>query len=162
MFDKDTSYLDKLEETQKGKYLTFSLGDEYYGIEILFVTEIIGIQPITVMPELPDYMRGVINLRGEIVPVLDARSRFGKVVLEYNERTCIIVVNVSGLAIGIIVDAVSEVLIIDEHDIVPPPILFNSGLNYIKAIGKNDEQVVLILDCTRILSDDELDLIRDI
>ena len=93
----DTKILEQIgqeEDTQKGKFLTFSLGNESYGLEIKYVTEIIGIQPITEVPELPEYIRGIINLRGKIIPVMDVRLRFKKPFNEYNERTCIIVIDV--------------------------------------------------------------------
>lgn len=147
------------EDTQKNKFLTFSLGVEYYGIEILYVTEIVGIQPITEVPELPTFIKGIINLRGKIIPVMDARLKFQKEPKDYNDRTCIIVIDVQNISIGIIVDAVSEVLNISEENIVPPPPLGNTN-NYIKSVGKNDNQVTLILDCERLLSEDELDELK--
>ncbi|MCX7615117.1 MAG: chemotaxis protein CheW, partial [Clostridiales bacterium] len=96
------------EDTQKDKYLTFLVGTEYFGIEISQVEEIIGIQDITHIPELPGYIKGVINLRGKIVPVMDVRIRFKKEPLKYNDRTCIIIVDIRGIEIGLIVDSVSE------------------------------------------------------
>lgn len=123
---------DMEEDTQKGKYLTFILDDESYGIGINNVTEIIGIQPITLVPELPDYIRGIINLRGKIIPVMDVRLRFKKDFREYNDRTCIIVIDINDLSIGLIVDSVSEVLIIPDQDIVPPPNLSKVSNKYIK------------------------------
>lgn len=109
------------EDTQKGKFLTFLLGKEVYAIEIKFVIEIIGIQPITELPESPAYVKGIINLRGKIIPVMDVRLRFKKKPVEYNDRTCIIVVEVQDISVGLIVDNVSEVLSITDEDIVPPP-----------------------------------------
>ena len=148
------------EDTQKGKYLTFSLDNEYYGIDIMYVTEIVGIQPITVVPELPEFIKGIINLRGKIIPVMDARVKFKKKEKEYNDRTCIIVIDVLNLSIGIIVDAVSEVLNISEDNIVPPPNLNKNGRKYIKSVGKSDEHVTLILDCEKLLNDNEIDEIK--
>ncbi|MDP4095008.1 MAG: chemotaxis protein CheW, partial [Bacillota bacterium] len=89
-----TNAFDQEEDTQKDKYLTFVVGSETYGIEIRHVTEIIGIQPITEVPELPEYIRGIINLRGKIIPVMDVRMRFKKSFKEYNDRTCVIVVDI--------------------------------------------------------------------
>jgi len=108
------------EDTQKGKFLTFSLGAEVYGIEIKFVTEIIGMQPITEVPDLPKYVKGIINLRGKIIPVIDVRLRFKKPAVEYNDRTCIVVVDIKGIAVGLIVATVAEVLTITDQNIVPP------------------------------------------
>ncbi|MEW9123427.1 MAG: chemotaxis protein CheW [Thermotaleaceae bacterium] len=145
------------EDTQKGKFLTFLLGEESYGIEIRYVTEIIGIQPITEIPELPDYIRGIINLRGKIIPVMDVRLRFKKAFREYNDRTCVIVIDIGDISIGLIIDSVSEVLAIDEENIVPPPDMNRGSSNrYIKGIGKVDKDVKLILDCEKLLGEEEI------
>lgn len=145
------------EDTQKGRFLTFSLGKESYGIEIKFVTEIIGIQAITEIPELPEYVKGIINLRGKIIPVMDVRLRFRKEPKEYNDRTCVIVVDIKDVPIGLIVDSVAEVLTIPDQDIVDPPQI-NKGLNnrYIKNIGKVGSEVKLLLDCEKLLTEEEL------
>lgn len=162
MLEDNIGIQNALESTQKGKYLTFSLDEEFYGIDIINVTEIVGIQPIVVMPELPSFLKGVINLRGEIIPVMDARNRFDKDEVEYNDRTCIVVVDVKQASIGIIVDAVSEVLSMEDKNIVPPPLLVSGAQSYVKAIGKDEDQVILILDCERIIDDDELGEIKAI
>ncbi len=148
------------EDTQKGKFLTFCLGEESYGIDIMYVTEIVGIQPITVVPELPDFIKGIINLRGTIIPVMDARVKFKKEIKQYNDRTCIIVIDVLDLSIGIIVDAVSEVLNISEENIVPPPNLNAGARKYIKGVGKSENNVTLILDCETLLDENEIDEIK--
>lgn len=151
------------EDTQKGKFLTFSLGKEVYAIEIKFVIEIIGIQPITELPELPKYMKGIINLRGKIIPVMDVRLRFKKKPVEYNDRTCIIVVEVQDISVGLIVDNVSEVLSIADEDIVPPPEMNERKKNrYIKAIGKVEDEVKLILDCEKLLNDNDVETISQV
>jgi purine-binding chemotaxis protein CheW len=153
----DESILEQEEDTQKGRYLTFSLGKESYGIEIKYVTEIIGIQTITQIPELPEYIKGIINLRGKIIPVMDVALRFKKQPREYNDRTCVIVVDFSDLSIGLIIDSVSEVVTISDQDIVDPPQL-NKGTNnrYIKNIGKVENDVKLLLDCEKLLTEDEV------
>jgi len=153
---EDKMYDEMLEDTMKGKFLTFSLGAEFYGIDILYVTEIVGIQPITVVPEFPEFIKGIINLRGQIIPVMDARAKFKKDTIEYNDRTCIVVVQVNEISIGIIVDAVSEVLEIADENIVPPPMVGGTGRKYIKSVGKHENSVVLIIDCEKLLSTDEL------
>jgi purine-binding chemotaxis protein CheW len=154
--------LDFSEDTQKGKFLTFIVGHEVYGIEIRYVTEIIGIQAITAVPELPGYIRGIINLRGKIIPVMDVRLRFKKEFREYNDRTCVIVVDINEISVGLIVDGVAEVMVIPDEDIVPPPQV-NKGQNrYIKAIGKVGNDVKLILDCDKLLSDEELEKIGEV
>ena len=154
--------LDYEEDTQKGKYLTFTLGSESYGIEIRYVTEIIGIQPVTEVPELPEYIRGIINLRGKIIPVMDVRLRFKKPYREYNDRTCIIVIDVKAVSIGLIVDSVAEVLSIQDNEIVAPPEVSRSGNKYIKGIGKVGIDVKLILDCDRLLNENEAENLSNI
>ena len=150
-------FLEEEEDTQKDRYLTFLIGNEVYGIEIKYVTEIIGIQPITEIPELPDYIKGIINLRGKIIPVMDIRLRFKKEPKEYNDRTCVIVVEINSLSIGLIVDGVAEVLAIPEGDIVAPPEVKNGGNRYMKGIGKAGNEIKLILDCEHLLSEQEQD-----
>lgn len=156
-------HLEMEEDTQKNRYLTFSLGKETYGIEIKYVTEIIGLQVITEIPELPKYIKGIINLRGKVIPVMDIRLRFKKEELEYNDRTCVIVVDINDISIGIIVDSVAEVLTIPEVDIVEPPQM-NKGFNnrYIKSIGKVGESVKLLLDCEKLLNEDELEDLSEV
>lgn len=150
------------EDTQKGRYLAFSLGNESYGIEIQYVKEIIGIQIITEVPELPDYIKGIINLRGKIIPVMDIRLRFKKEAKQYNDRTCVIVVDIHELSIGLIVDSVSEVITIPEQDIVSPPQM-NKNFNnrYIKKIGKIGTDVKLLLDCEKLLTEDEYETLNE-
>lgn len=147
------------EDTQKGRFLTFNLGSESYGLEIKFVTEIIGIQPITEVPELPEYIRGIINLRGKIIPVMDVRLRFKKNFIEYNDRTCVIVIDIREVSIGLIVDSVSEVISIPETEIVEPPEVSRGGNKYIKGIGKVHGEVKLLLDCDKLLNEDEAECI---
>jgi purine-binding chemotaxis protein CheW len=146
--------LDETEEdTQKDKFLTFVVGEETYGIDILFITEIVGLQPITTLPEFPDYIKGIINLRGKIIPVMDVRVRFKKESRSYDERTCIIIINSVDTTLGLIVDAVAEVVIIPEKDIVVPPTLQGTvASRFIKAIGKVNDQVKLLLDCNQLLN----------
>ncbi len=146
------------EDTQKGRYLTFILDKETYGIEIQYVIEIIGIQTYTVIPEMPDYVKGIINLRGKIIPLMDVRIRFKKAEKEYNDRTCVIVVDIDGMSIGLIVDSVAEVLTIADEDRVEPPQMNQNDSNgYIKMIGKVGSDVKLLLDCTRLLSENEVE-----
>lgn len=155
-------WLGQEEDTQKDKFLTFSIGSEFFGIEIKYVTEIIGIQAITVVPELPDYVKGIINLRGKIIPVMDVRLRFKKASQEYNDRTCIVIIDVKEVDLGLIVDSVSEVLSIPEEDIVAPPEINRNQNKYIKAIGKVGSEVKLILDCNKLLTDEETEILGDI
>jgi len=154
--------LSQEEDTQKGKYLIFFIGNEEYGIEIRYVTEIIGIQSITPIPELPQYVKGVINLRGKIIPVMDVRLRFRKAEREYDERTCIIVIEIKDISIGLVIDRVSEVVDIADSEITPPPNV-GSGFHhkYIQGIGKVENGVKLLLDCDKLLNDDEIDIINE-
>ena len=151
------------EDTLKGRYLTFSIGNESYGIEVRYVTEIIGIQTITEIPELPEYVKGIINLRGKIIPVMDVRLRFKKYPRDYNDRTCVVVVDIGDITIGLIVDTVSEVITIPEQDIVDPPQM-NKGFNnrYIKNIGKAGGDVKLLLDCEKLLTADEIENLSEV
>lgn len=157
------SVIEQEEDTQKGKFLTFTSGNEAYGLDIKYVTEIIGIQDITEVPELPEYIRGIINLRGKIIPVMDVRLRFKKPFREYNDRTCIIVVEIKDISVGLIVDAVSEVLSIQDKDIVAPPDLNKNYSNrYIKGIGKVGKEVKLLLNCSKLLNDNEAECLGNI
>jgi purine-binding chemotaxis protein CheW len=150
------------EDTQKDRYLTFSICKESYGIEIKYVTEIIGMQAITEVPELPEYVKGIINLRGKIIPVMDIRLRFKKNPKEYTDRTCVIVVDINDVFLGLIVDSVSEVLTIPEQDIVDPPQMNKGfGNRYIKKIGKLGNETKLLLDCEKLLTEDELEALSD-
>lgn len=150
------------EDSQRDKYLTFSLGNEFYGIEIKYVTEIIGLQPITEVPELPQYIKGIINLRGKIIPVMDVRLRFKKDFKAYNDRTCVIVVDIKDISIGLIIDSVSDVITIPAEEVVPPPDLNRGANRYIQGIGKVGNDVKLLLDCNKLIADDELELLDNI
>ncbi len=152
--------LDQDEDTLKGKYLIFSMGAEMYGIEIRHITEIIGVQPITEVPRMPNYVKGISNLRGKIIPVMDVRLRFKKEPREYDDRTCIIVIDTNDISIGLIVDSVSEVLALRDDQIVPPPDVNRDGQKYIKGIGNVGGNVKLLLDCDKLLSAEELDILN--
>jgi purine-binding chemotaxis protein CheW len=150
-----------------GKYLTFLLVDEEYGLPIKKVKEIIGIMDITHIPKTPEFIRGVINLRGKIIPVMDLRLKFGLQCKEYNPRTCIIVFEIDTLEIrrqiGIIVDTVSEVVNIQELDIEPPPqygALVDEG--FLLGIGKVKEKVILLLDTHKVFGSNDLILLKEI
>jgi purine-binding chemotaxis protein CheW len=163
--------MSKLEETmdqavkaivdKEGKYLTFTLDNEEYGIGILKIKEIIGMMPITTVPQTPEFVKGVINLRGKVIPVVDLRLRFGMMAMDYTERTCIIVVEIEGMSetvmIGIVVDSVSEVLTIGGEDIEDTP-TFGTKLNtdYILGMAKMEGGVKILLDIDRVLSAKEI------
>ena len=138
------------------KYLTFKLAAEEYGVEILKVREIIGVQDITSVPQMPVFMKGVINLRGKVIPVMDLRLKFGLEEAEHTEQTCIIVVDV-GREIGIIVDTVSEVLDIDGEHIEPPPEMGGAvDTSFILGMGKVGDAVKILLHIDRVLTSEEL------
>lgn len=145
---------------REGKYLTFGTAGEEYGIGILKVKEIIGMMPITSVPQVPDFVKGVINLRGKVIPVIDLRLRFGISAMDYTERTCIIVVESQGQAesilMGIVVDSVSEVLNIKGTDIENTP-SFGATLDtgYVLGMAKLNGGVKILLDIDRVLSGDE-------
>jgi len=160
ILEQDTN--DLFEDTQKGKFLTFCMGQEFYGIEIKYVTEIIGLQPITEIPEMPEYIKGIINLRGKIIPVMDVRLRFKKPFREYNDRTCIVVIEISEVSIGLIVDTVSEVISISDEEIVAPPNVTKEGNKYIKGIGKVGSDVKLLLDSDKLLNETDLENLSDL
>jgi purine-binding chemotaxis protein CheW len=149
---------------REGKYLTFSLAGEEYGIEILKVKEIIGMMPITTVPRTPDFIKGVINLRGKVIPVVDLRLKFGMEKIAYNERTCIIVVEIKGkgesVLIGIVVDAVSEVLNIKGNDIEDTP-AFGTRVDtdYILGMAKTNGGVKILLDIDKVLSEEEFSVL---
>jgi len=145
------------EDTQKGKFLTFHIADEDYGIEIRYVTEIIGIQSITDVPDMPNYIKGVINLRGNVIPVMDVRQRFNLPEKAYEERTCIVVVNVDDKTVGLVVDKVNEVVDIPEGNIEPPPRTKAESGQYIQGMGKIDEEVKILLDVLKLLYCEDLE-----
>jgi purine-binding chemotaxis protein CheW len=140
-----------------GKFLTFFLAGEEYGIEILSVHEIIGMMPITSVPGTPEYVCGIINLRGKIIPIVDLRSKFGMESIAQTAETCIIVVHVQGVEVGVVVDRVSEVLNIAAGDIEPPP-SFGRDVNteYILGIGKSQTKVKILLNIDRVISSDQI------
>jgi purine-binding chemotaxis protein CheW len=157
----------KVTAEREGKYLTFTMDKEEYGIGILKVKEIIGMMPITPVPRTPEYVKGVINLRGKVIPVVDLRLRFGMDAIDYNERTCIIVVEIEGqsgtVMIGTVVDSVSEVLNIKGDDIEDTP-TFGTRLDtdYILGMAKMEGGVKILLDIDRVLTSVELALPKEV
>lgn len=151
------------EDTQKGKYMTFKSGNEYFAIGIQYVNEIIGFQNITVIPETEDYIKGLINLRGKIIPVIDVRLRFKQPPFEYNDRTCIIVINVKSTVVGLIVETIAEVVTIEEEDILPPPTIGRGDKvqnKYVYGIGKVGDSVKLLLNPDKLLNDEDINALE--
>jgi purine-binding chemotaxis protein CheW len=150
------------EDDQQGMYLTFELDREYYGLWIGYVSEIIGILPFTEVPELPAFVRGIFNLRGQIIPLMDMRLRFQKQFVEYDERSCVIVIEVGNNTVGLIVDSVSEVISFEEADIIQQPMLSSGVSNqFVKSIGKVGNAVKLLLDCDKLLSNQEVEILTN-
>lgn len=141
------------------KFLTLLLGKETYGIPILKVREIIGMMTITHVPKMPDYVKGVINLRGKIIPVIDLRLKFGMKDRAYDDRTCIVVTEIQAnegpKLSGLVVDTVSEVLDVPPTSIEPPPSSSHSELEFLTGLGKAKDKVVLLVDIDRILTEKE-------
>ena len=149
--------------TQHNKYVTFKSGNEYFAIKIEYVNEIIVYQEITEMPESEDYIKGLINLRGKIIPVIDVRVRFKQPELPYNDRTCIIVITVKDMVVGLIVEKIAEVVEITEDNILDSPSLGNMDKaqnRYVYGIGKVGESVKLLLDPERLLRDEDVALME--
>lgn len=151
----------KVMADREGKYLTFSLAGEEYGVGILKVKEIIGMMPITTVPRTPPFVKGVINLRGKVIPVVDLRLKFGMEEMAYTERTCIIIVEIKGqggsLLIGIVVDSVSEVLNIKGGEIEKTPTFrVNVDTEYILGMAKINGGVKILLDIDKVLGGEEI------
>lgn len=155
-------HTDSIVSHREGKYLTFNMAAEEYGIGILKIKEIIGMMPITSVPKTPEFVKGVINLRGKVIPVIDLRLRFGMETIKYDERTCIIVVEISADAgtvqIGIVVDSVSEVLNIQRDEIEDTPAFGTQlSMDYILGMAKMEGAVKILLDIDRVLSVAEIE-----
>lgn len=154
-----------VQETQQDKYVTFKSGNEYFGLKIQYVNEIIVFQEITEIPESEDYIKGLINLRGKIIPVIDVRIRFKQEPVEYNDRTCIIVINVKDTVVGLIVEKIAEVVEIKEENIIPSPTIGHEdkGQNkYVYGVGKVGDGVKLLLDPDKLLRDDILLMLEQV
>ncbi len=143
--------------TDGSQFLTFQLGEELYGVDILRVQEIKGYTTVTKIPNTPPHIKGVLNLRGTIVPIVELRTKFGLPTIEYTMFTVIIVVVVRQKVMGLVVDAVSDVLNIDKKDIQPPP-QFGAKVDvgFLNGIGKSGEKLVALLDMDRLLSEGDM------
>jgi purine-binding chemotaxis protein CheW len=143
---------------REGKYLTFFLDDEEYGLEILKVQEIIGLMPITRVPRAPHFLKGVVNLRGKVIPVVDLRLKFGMAEAETTDLTCIIVVQAGGVLSGLLVDRVSEVVDLATTDVAETPDFGASvDTDYIRGMGKSGERVTILLEIDRVLGEQDLE-----
>lgn len=160
MMSQVTGQTDKHE--MDGKYLTFWTDKQLFGVPITHVVQIVGMQTVTQIPEFPYYAKGVINLRGSIIPLIDARLRLGRQEAEYNERTCIIVISIRERLAGFIVDEVDSVVTITDDFISPPPQLGESAVNYILGVGTLEGGIVLLMDAHKIVGEDEIDLLTNL
>lgn len=154
-------------DTQQDKYVTFKSGNEYFALKIQYVNEIIVFQEITEVPESEDYIKGLINLRGKIIPVIDVRIRFKQEPIEYTDRTCIIVISVKDTVVGLIVEQIAEVVEITDENILPPPSASighedKTQNKYVYGVGKVGESVKLLLDPDRLLKDEDLTVLEQI
>ena len=142
------------------QYVTFLLGEETYGISILKLNEIIAYQNCTTIPNVPGFIKGVLNLRGIVVPVIDLRERFSMETKAYDQFTVIMILDVSGRIMGLIVDAVSDVITLNEEDIKPRPNFSTSISTYfIHGMGVKDNKFIILLDVDKLLSDEELNMV---
>ena len=141
-----------IEDVMQGKYLTFLVGDVGYGIEISYVVEIISVQEITLVPHTHAYVKGIINLRGTVVPVIDMGMRFGNGEVVYTDKTCIIVLSTDDMSVGILVDGVQDVSNIDDENIQDPPKTTGNAIrnNFIKAVGVSGGEVKQLIDVYRV------------
>lgn len=151
------------EDTLKNKYLIFHTEHQLFGIPISDVIQIVGMQELTAVPDFPNYAKGLINLRGTIIPIIDMRIRLKLEEKKYDERTCIIITNVNDLLIGFIVDSVEEVAKINESNVSEPPKVTSEYIyTYITGIAKLNNDIILVLDLKKILSEKELELITNL
>lgn len=146
--------VDYMSDDLAGKYLTFYIADNVYGVELMHVIEIISIQSITRVPNVPNYVKGIINLRGKIAPVIDIRLKFKLEERAYDERTCIIVVSIDNAQVGLIVDSVSEVTVIDSANLSAVTEINRINNNkFLKSIGRIGSKLILNIDCEKIFHD---------
>jgi purine-binding chemotaxis protein CheW len=153
---------DNEEDTQANKYMFFRIGTESYGIGIRHVIEIVEVQRISAVPDLPAYVKGVINLRGKVIPVVDLRLRFGMEERVYDDRTCIVVSEIGGVSLGFIVDTVEEVLEIPENQVEPAPRFktVSGKERYIAGMGKVGEHVKILLDVEKLVTDEDVRVLQ--
>lgn len=142
-----------------GKYLTFWIEQQLFALPIADVVQIVGMQTTTPIPEYPYYAKGIINLRGTIIPIIDVRLRLGKEEIPYSERTCIIVANIRGIAVGFIVDSVNEVTDISQEQISLPPRMSGDNTNaYLTGIAKHSQSVILLISTYKMLGEDVMEM----
>ena len=154
---EDTTNYHDNDENNLIQLVTFKIAEEEFGVDILKVQEIIRMMPITKVPNSPDFVEGVINLRGKVIPVIDMRKRFGMPAAEHDSQTRIKVMDLQGQIVGFVVDAVCEVLRIKESTVVPPPaVVAGVGSEYMRGVGKLEDRLLILLDLDKLLNDTDL------
>lgn len=155
-FEDDSRDDGAITTTAEGKYMTFRTGKEFFGIGINYVNEIIVMQNITTIPQVEDYIKGLINLRGKIIPVIDVRARFKMDPIDYTDRACIMVTDVGDTTIGLIVEEIAEVITVDDEDILPPPSLNRKDseeAKYVMGLARTESGMKLLLDPEKLIRD---------
>ncbi|SFA86651.1 purine-binding chemotaxis protein CheW [Acetitomaculum ruminis DSM 5522] len=154
---------DESEDTQKDKFMTFKSGNEEFAIELQYVSEIVEMQRITEIPETEDYIKGLINLRGKIIPVIDVRIRFKQDPIEYTDRTCIIITNIKSTVVGLIVEKIAGVVTLKSEDIVPPPQVseLQRRNKYVYGLGKSGDSVKLLLSPEKLIRDEDMETLEE-
>ncbi|TFB23191.1 purine-binding chemotaxis protein CheW [Filobacillus milosensis] len=151
------------EVNENQKYIVFQLKDEYYGVPVNVVGSIERIQRITRVPNTPSFIKGVINLRGVVTPIIDLRERFNMEPEEYSEQTRIIIVHLDGIDVGLIVDGANDVVDLNQDAIEPPPeVIGQVSVDYIKGVSKNDNRLLILLNLERVLSTEEMDKLASV
>jgi purine-binding chemotaxis protein CheW len=150
----------EMEKASSSQYVSFKLGNETYGIFILKLNEIISYQGCTPIPDVPRFIKGVINLRGVVVPVIDLRERFGMESISYDQLTVIMILDVSGRIMGLVVDAVNDVITLNRDEISPRP-QFSTGIStdFIQGIGIKGSKFIILLDVDKLLTGDDLNMV---
>ena len=155
--------IQKKQDAELMQLVTFSIDDEEFGVDILKVQEIIRTMEITKVPRAPEFVEGVINLRGKVIPIIDLRRRFGLVSRDHDKHTRIIVIDISNMIVGFVVDSVSEVLRIPSSTVEPPPpVVAGLESEYISGVGKLEDRLLILLDLDRLLSGDEQNMLGTI
>ena len=148
----------KKQDAELLQLVTFSIGEEEFGVDILSVQEIIRMMDITKVPRAPDFVEGVINLRGKVIPIIDLRRRFGLATRDHDKHTRIIVIEINNMIVGFVVDSVSEVLRIPASTVEPPPpVVAGLESEYISGVGKLHDRLLILLDLDKLLSHDDLE-----
>lgn len=152
------------DDSQKGQFMTFQTGKEFYGISISYINEIIMMQPITAVPEVEDYIKGLINLRGKIIPVIDVRTRFEMAPVDYTDRTCIIIISVKSVTLGLIVEKIAEVVNIVDDDVVALPSLKRNERHrnkYVYGLARVEGSVKMLLDPEKLIKQEDLEQLEE-